>query len=61
MDITKAMQIIKEACASISANLQTHSTIQQAIQLVEAKLSERIIDSKDLTKNKPEEPKHNGK
>jgi hypothetical protein len=38
MDKEKALAIIKEACAGVSANLQTHNLIQQAILIIEHEL-----------------------
>lgn len=38
MELKKALGIIKEACAGVVANLQTHTLIQQAIQVVEKEL-----------------------
>jgi hypothetical protein len=38
MEKRKALDILKEACAGVVANLQTHSTIQQALQTVEKEL-----------------------
>jgi len=47
MEVQKALQIIKEACAGVTANLQTHTLIQQALQVIE----------KELPKEKEEESK----
>jgi hypothetical protein len=41
MNVQKAMAIIKEACAGVNANLQTHTLIQQAIQMIEKQLEEK--------------------
>ena len=35
MDTTKAIGIIKEATASVQANLQVHQQIQEAIKVLE--------------------------
>jgi len=45
MDKVKAMNIIKEACAGVVANLQAHQMIQQAIQEIEKELGPK--DQKD--------------
>lgn len=37
MTTEEALQIIKEACASVVANLATHQKIQEAIAVLEAK------------------------
>lgn len=39
MDKEQALSIIKQACAGVTANLETHTTIQQAIATVEKLLS----------------------
>lgn len=49
MDKIQAMQVIREACASVIANFQTHQTLQQALDLIEqelAKTDKAEIDKK---------------
>lgn len=40
MTKTEALDIIKQACTSVVANLQTHQTIQQAIKVIEDEIKQ---------------------
>lgn len=42
----EAINVIKQACAGVVANLQTHQTIQQAIQVIEAELKPKAEPKK---------------
>lgn len=44
MNNEQALNIIKQACASIQANLETHNQIQVAIQTIEKSLNEPKTD-----------------
>jgi hypothetical protein len=52
MDKLKALQIIKEACAGVQANLQTHTLIQQAIQVIEKELQPKEEKNDEVKKKK---------
>ena len=41
MDTKQAISIIKQACSSVVANLETHQQIQKAIQAVELELENK--------------------
>jgi hypothetical protein len=39
MNKTEALRIVREACASVTANLQTHQMVQQALAVLERELT----------------------
>ncbi len=47
MNKKEALQIIKQACASVVGDLRTHQQIQEAVQVIEKELAE---DQKLTTK-----------
>jgi len=40
-DIEEALELIKQACASVVGNLEVHNKIQSAVKLVEEKLQKK--------------------
>lgn len=46
MNEQEAIQVIKEACANVSANLAVHQKIQQAIAVIEDKVDPKVVDPK---------------
>jgi hypothetical protein len=46
MNKEEALNVIKQACAGVTANLDTHSTIQQAIKKIEELLADEDLESK---------------
>lgn len=41
MDLAQALNIIKQACASINAPLATHEQVQAAVGVIEKELAEK--------------------
>ena len=41
MNIEQALEIIKNACASINTNLQNHQQIQKAIEVVQGEIEHK--------------------
>lgn len=41
MSNEEALEIIKQACASVVGNLEVHTKIQEAIKVVEAELTKK--------------------
>ena len=41
MNQEQALQIIKQACASIQANLATHQQVQKAIEIIEKGIAKK--------------------
>ena len=47
MDVAKAIEIIRQVCAIHVGNLQDHTTIQQALKVVEGELAQLIETKKE--------------
>lgn len=56
MNLDQAITIVRQACASVMGNLETHQQIQVALGVVVAAAKEKTEPAKKPAKSKPSSP-----